>query len=141
MTHNAPIYLRPQVRVENGKGTMSFTLGSKPMAVRRGTFDSPGGGIGSAAEMPSQFVQQAVHCWHFRVYVWGSVSCVFPSVEDVKVVMKVPVTTTGIEWNANVGVVAFDVKVHVSPHCMGQCCFRSCSCCCRLPAQVVPCDF
>lgn len=80
------------------------------MAVRRGTFDSPGGGIGSSAEMPSALV--------LRLFGFPAVCAILVpvpcAVEDVKVVIKVPVTTTGIEWNANIGVVAFDVRVHVS---------------------------
>jgi len=82
MTHNAPLYLRPQVRLENGKGTFSFTLGSKPMAVRRSTFE------GGAAAAPES------------------------AIEDIKVVIQVPPNTTGIEWTANHGTVGFDVKIH-----------------------------
>lgn len=79
--HNAPIYLRPEVKLAGTAGTFSFTLGAKPMAAKRATVESS---------------------------IAAAVSSI--PIDDIVAVIHVMPLIATIEWTSNFGLVTYDPK-------------------------------
>lgn len=87
----APIYCRPELRYREGTGRLSFTIGPKPMAARKGvTMKTSSGGMGSAP-------------------VSGSSDVV---VEDVRLVVTFPKCIKTIDLSSEVGIITTDPRTN-----------------------------